>query len=497
MFTGLSRSESGNTAALATKFIKSGLHKMAHYVYDPPLSFSKRDSTNTAEVPVDGSMDLLQISVIGTDVELTVTRPDGSSVDSSDSSVSQIVLATGFLEVIESPAPGLWKFTVKSDDECTVSISGRSTLSFTKFDFIEMAGGMHDGWFTTDEVSAPGTNIDIHAVIDGGFATTDFEFRSPSGNTISTVEMAAGTGEDDFTVPANYFYGAATIPSEPFNIYVSGKDFSGNQYQRVLPGILDTVTPPPSNTTNSTSTSSSTSMTMIMTTTTSQAPYGNYSAAGSTTSAWYSNTTTTTTSSATDAATSLCRTVLYHSSWPVTHGGSTTWSVSTVTTTMQVPCYSNCGTALPVISPTCSTLWAGSATQQQEQGAAATKAWPSESPHRTTAAGTATGSASASDRAWGLDSVVPSGVSSPSGSPPSAWDAGVPSGSSSSHVPGPQGSGVATVAAASSVKPSTFTDPYATVTSSPPFSIYTGAGSMLRPRGFVPIIGSIMAVFLL
>jgi von Willebrand factor A domain-containing protein 7 len=261
-FGDLSPSEAGNTANLAGSLVTENKVEIWKIIVNAlnPFKLRHRAAGPFAyDIPVDSSMTVMTVSLSGTAVALSLFRPDGTEVKAGVADIVITTLSTGTIYTISKPATGLWKVTVSGKTGFSLSVFGTSTLQFDSFDFVESAGANHDGYFPVTSTPVPGTKAIGVAVLDGSFASADFEFRSTDGLFLGKLGLIHGTGDSEFEAPSNHFWGSLTVPSGTFNVYVSGKDTAGTPYQRVLPGIL---TPVPSNFTNPTNfTSSSTSMT--------------------------------------------------------------------------------------------------------------------------------------------------------------------------------------------------------------------------------------------
>ncbi|KAG4428180.1 hypothetical protein IFR05_016335, partial [Cadophora sp. M221] len=391
-FGDLSPSEAGNTANLAGSLVSENKVEVWKVIVNALNSFKLRhraDGPFAYDIPVDSSMTVLTVSLSGNVVALSLFRPDETEVKAGAADIVITTLSTGAIYTINKPATGLWKVTVSGMTGFSLSVFGTSTLQFDSFDFVESAGANHDGYFPVTSTPVPGTSAIGVAVLDGSFASADFKFRSTGGLFLGKMGLIHGTGDSEFEAPSNHFWGSLTVPSGAFNVYVSGRDTAGTPYQRFLSGIL---TPVPSNFTNPTNfTSSSTSMTST--------PFLNSTTSSPTTTSKWTNSTETgvktptstlfdstsgfpTTSGAsfstsrvpaytpgssgstsrdhisssyqpipTNVATTLTQTVIYYTCSPIETSNSVTYLTSTVTTTIDVPCYSECHIPLPVISP--------------------------------------------------------------------------------------------------------------------------------------------------
>ncbi|KAH8685417.1 hypothetical protein BGZ60DRAFT_559268 [Tricladium varicosporioides] len=359
-FGNLSPSEAGNTANLAGSLTfenKVEIWKVRVVNAVNPSNFRRRAARPFSyNVPVDSTMASMTLSLSGVSVNLTLLRPDGSQVKASDTGVTITTLSTGAIYTVAKPTVGNWQVTVLSDKDFSLSVFGTSTLQFDTFDFVVSAGAHHDGYFPVETTPIPGTSAIGVAVLDGTFASADFELRSTTGESLGKLGLIAGTGASEFETPSNNFWGNVTIPSGAFNVYVSGKDTAGAPYQRVLPGIL---TPVPSNYTNpgnSTKPANSTA-------------FANSTTVVPTSSKWANATSTVTLTSVgtvcpscqpspNNAVTTLTQTIIYYTCSPIEISNTVSFATSTITTTIAVPCYSGCNAPLSTISPGCTACTA-------------------------------------------------------------------------------------------------------------------------------------------
>jgi hypothetical protein len=241
LFINLSPGDAGATARLATELVQEDIIHIFQVNFPSIVPSTKRVTGRTIsfDIPVDSTMEFLACSISGDGITLTINRPDGSTVSSTDAGVTIVDPATGIFETVQKPNVGVWTVTVNGDSAFSLSAFGKSTLQFSTFDFVDFGGGHHDGLFKVQSAPAPGAVAISHAIMHGDFSDASFEFRSLLGQSFATLDMGPGSGTNDFETPRNHFYGSGKIPSEAFNVYAIGKDSTGASYQRMLPGILN------------------------------------------------------------------------------------------------------------------------------------------------------------------------------------------------------------------------------------------------------------------
>ncbi|KAI9765401.1 MAG: hypothetical protein M1839_005505 [Geoglossum umbratile] len=209
----------------------------------------------SASIPLDPAMTRVTFSVSGAS-DISLTRPDGSVVLTTDTGVSVVTLSSGIFITVPTPAAGKWGVKITDCNSCTIAVFGDSTLKFASFDFVVEGGGGHPGFFPIKDPLVPGMGYFVIARLDGDFSAAKFQFRSLQGEVIRDINMEAGTGEEGVP-PKNSFFGAVKVPNESFLIYVSGKDAAGNNFVRVLPALVGAT--PSNGTFNGTNPTNSTS----------------------------------------------------------------------------------------------------------------------------------------------------------------------------------------------------------------------------------------------
>jgi hypothetical protein len=251
------------------------------------------DSTAVYKAPVDSLMTQLSVSLRGVGASMTISLPDGSPLDLTATSVSNVVLSDGEFVTVHTPAVGIWSVTVSATGNYTLDVTGISAIHFTSFVFSELAGRPgHTGFYPIS--GSPPYNAEIAAIggIDGNFSTAEFDFRTPEGAFIRTVPMTAGTGEFG-DPPANSFFTLLTLTPGDLFVYLSGLDAAGKEYQRALSSVVtpifsnatfnvSTTTLPSMNGTSSTISMSSSSARYTNATTTSSCASSKTSASGAT-----------------------------------------------------------------------------------------------------------------------------------------------------------------------------------------------------------------------
>jgi hypothetical protein len=193
-------------------------------------------SASKYSVPIDDTMSTAIFSVSG-GTSVTLTRPDGSTVQAGDPGVTITSLSGADLFSVANPATGMWQISVSGSGAFSITVKGEGTFDIESFDFVRDGGDeAHEpGLFQIDGFPVAGQANMVSAELTGGFSSAQFEFRSPSGAILQILPLQQGTDN-----ASDLFVGSVTPPSTPFVVYATGHTTSGASFQRLLPG---TITP--------------------------------------------------------------------------------------------------------------------------------------------------------------------------------------------------------------------------------------------------------------
>ena len=191
-----------------------------------------------ARIPVDSTMTGLVISV-DMDKKSTIElfRPNGTEVIPGDSDAEVTELSSGRVINMSSPVVGEWKLRVAGDSGVvfSASVMGNSTLSFDRFDFVELGGRLgHECLFPIAGQPVVGPVLTAAATLFGPFDTVDFDLITEDGTFIERLDMSQGqdgAADEDFV-------GTFDLPAERFRVYARGKDESGADFMRVIPSTF-------------------------------------------------------------------------------------------------------------------------------------------------------------------------------------------------------------------------------------------------------------------
>jgi len=197
-------------------------------------------------VPVDPLLKTVTFSVGASgSLALEVVRPDGSVVMDGDPEVTVLAPTSGTAQVVSvnRPAAGDWKLRMTGSGRAGVSVTGASTFSLESAQFVAASdvSGDPEAEYQGPITGTPaaGDEIGLDALLGKGYASAVFELRRPDGSVIEKLSLSEYESE---------FYGPITVPTEPFRVFVTGKEASGEDFVRVRSDLITpstvTVTAP-------------------------------------------------------------------------------------------------------------------------------------------------------------------------------------------------------------------------------------------------------------
>jgi hypothetical protein len=201
------------------------------------------NSTSTFDVPVDSKMTEFTISLRGAGVSVSLTKPDGSTLDTSSAGVTLTTVTDGQFLNVKSPQGGLWKLSLNlatgsSGATFSCDVAGVSTLHLSKFNFVTLSGRPgHKGYYPITGQPAYDHDVAAVAVIDGAFEIAVFDLRDSYAEHVVDTNMEQGTGAEG-APPRNSFYGEMRLTNTPLYAYVEGTDDTGAPFQRVLASVF-------------------------------------------------------------------------------------------------------------------------------------------------------------------------------------------------------------------------------------------------------------------
>jgi hypothetical protein len=215
-------SEAGSITQLADFIVRS--NEVNLLLIDDTFAGTARTYT----VPVDSTMTRITFSISGT-TSVVVMRPSGSIVQPSDPGVTVLSLSGGTIYSITNPVAGEWRVSVNGTGDVSLKVSGESSLDLSSFRFVELGGRSgHQGFFPIDGLPLAGQESTVDAAMSGDFNTAQFDLRSETGAVLQTLALSPVPETTD------EFSGQVTPPTSSFRVYVTGRDITGANYQRLL-----------------------------------------------------------------------------------------------------------------------------------------------------------------------------------------------------------------------------------------------------------------------
>jgi hypothetical protein len=220
----LSPGEAGQITRLADAVVRANAVDLLA-VTDTLASASK-----TYMVPIDSTLTRVTFVLTGT-TDLRLVRPGGTSVQPTDPDVQVTTVSSGTVITILHPVSGAWQVTAAgtASTSYSLAVKGEGTLSLDRFDFVEVGGGGHQGYFVIEGLPVVGDTITAAAALSGPFASVQLELHDRAGNLLSLLNLTPEAGGD----PTQLF-GPVSLPSQPFVVYARGTDTTGKTFQRVL-----------------------------------------------------------------------------------------------------------------------------------------------------------------------------------------------------------------------------------------------------------------------
>ncbi|MCL2310094.1 MAG: hypothetical protein FWC42_07445 [Proteobacteria bacterium] len=228
----ISKSEAGKLAELSD-ILFSNYYTGLMSVADNLTS----GSAKSYEFNVDSRTDKLSISIsLLKSANVTVLRPDGTTVSGNDFGVDVLSLSQAVSFEIDKPAVGNWKVILDGDGKFTVNVAGSSPLSFDKLRFVELGGRLNLSYYEIVGYPVAGAKQNVEATVSDDTSDVHFEFRAKNGTLLSSVVLNV---VDAYPGTKTVFMSEdVVLPTEPFRVYAVGKDANGNNFQRVLSNVI-------------------------------------------------------------------------------------------------------------------------------------------------------------------------------------------------------------------------------------------------------------------
>ena len=150
------------------------------------VTMERRQKLYSYSVPVDGFTEIIRFALQG-EYSITISRPDGSIVESGTPDVDISVIPNTTFITVTSPPPGLWDVLLNGVGKFSLSVSAQSSIHFS-FSFAEIRGRPgHSGWAPNPNIlPTPGIALPVLANLDGGeFSGVMHQIRNENGDILS------------------------------------------------------------------------------------------------------------------------------------------------------------------------------------------------------------------------------------------------------------------------------------------------------------------------
>jgi hypothetical protein len=196
------------------------------------------------DVPVDPKLGAVRFfAAVQKKERVTLTRPDGRAVTSSDEGVERVDTRFMTFVTASDPQPGTWKLAIAGQglfQAAAQAFKKRENYDDLLFRFVRVGGRPgHEGLFPVRGVPAAGSESLCSATIDPDLEAVTFTFEDASGKALDTLalveerdpasvelSMKAGAGP-----PPHRFFGDCRVPSGPFRFVARGVDRAGKRYE--------------------------------------------------------------------------------------------------------------------------------------------------------------------------------------------------------------------------------------------------------------------------
>lgn len=193
----------------------------------PKSASRNKELGDTLSFVVDDTVESFAVTVTGTK-DITLTRPDGSTVAAGQPGVEHIGFDNGAFFMISMPITGSWTVTAKGP-QSEIRVSADSPLGTLSFDFVELGGAEpHQGAYPIDGAPLVGQPQDAVVHFDGPLTNAKLELRSLSGELLASADLSTNEYAD------GKYIAKITPPAEPFVAYVTGTTMGGKPFQRAV-----------------------------------------------------------------------------------------------------------------------------------------------------------------------------------------------------------------------------------------------------------------------
>jgi von Willebrand factor A domain-containing protein 7 len=188
----------------------------------------------TLDIPVDETFTksvtfMVALSRAGSLPALTITRPDGRVVSTTDPDVTRLLLSSVDGYTISTPMPGVWRMQLAGNASVIARAYGGSILDVNALRFIDLSpvGVRPEVEFVPIEGQPiVGTSVTADVRLTASPTVAEIRLRREDGTLLQSL------------VPLNidnrYFRIGFTVPSEPFLLEVAGTSSGANPFVRQI-----------------------------------------------------------------------------------------------------------------------------------------------------------------------------------------------------------------------------------------------------------------------
>jgi hypothetical protein len=168
--------------------------------------------------------------------QLNLTQPSGGTITEGLAGTEDTKLNCGRILTVSSPEAGVWHAEITGTGRYWMEAQAQSDIFFVGVEFVGKSGRPgHEGMFRIPGqpvIEAPAT---LQASLSASATrTTEFYLVTERGQTIQELRMHAVNSDREFLE----FVGSVDLPSVPFRVAVTGRDFNGRQYQRFFSNLF-------------------------------------------------------------------------------------------------------------------------------------------------------------------------------------------------------------------------------------------------------------------
>src|SRR6266436_5973654 len=168
--------------------------------------------------------------------QLNLTQPSGGAITEGLAGTEDTKLNCGRILTVSSPEAGVWHAEITGTGRYWMEAQAQSDIFFVSVGFVRKGGRPgHEGMFPIPGqpvIEAPAT---LQASLSASATkTAEFYLVTERGQTIRKLQMHEVNSNREFLE----FAGSVDLPSVPFRVAVTGRDFSGRQYQRFFSNLF-------------------------------------------------------------------------------------------------------------------------------------------------------------------------------------------------------------------------------------------------------------------